>query len=251
MKNNLIKLCSLILLLFSVMMASAQENQTDDQGRKHGYWKKTDSQGQWVYEGTFEHGTPVGEFTHYYPYRKVKSKVVYSDSARVLRVKKFYKNGKLQAEGKYVEKKMDSTWNYYSKKGVLVRTEHYNEGVKDSTWKSYYIFSGNINEVTQYEDGKRHGVWKQYFDNGNLKLKTYYRRGKRHGNFKVFYPSGELRKEGDYKNGLRHGIWISKFENGGLKQKIRYEHGDAEILIDNTEEEENDSGGNQTNRPGE
>jgi hypothetical protein len=53
--------------------STAQVNQTDAQGKKHGEWIVY-YEGSSVprYKGQFEHGKPVGKFVHYYPTSVVK-----------------------------------------------------------------------------------------------------------------------------------------------------------------------------------
>lgn len=228
-----------ILLLFAVTLSA--QNKHDENGKKHGKWKVTDADGYLKYEGQFEHGVPVGEFTHYYPYKKVKTVAVYKDSASVVYVKEYFKNGKLQAEGKYLDKQRDSTWMYYNKYGVRVKREYYNKGVADSIWIVYYGNNGAVSEEVYYEDGIKNGAWIQYFHDGTIKLKAHYVDDKMHGEIVVNYPSGKPFKQGQYNEGFRDGIWIIRNEEGKVVKKVRYSNGYEEVLLDKTEVEEVDT----------
>ncbi len=228
----------LLVLLIMVSGTIAAQNEFDEKGRKHGKWEVSTPEGHLKYKGQFHHGTPVGEFRHFYPYKKLESVAVYSDSARVVRVQRYYKNGNLQMEGKYVDKKMDSTWLLYNKKGLLVKQEYYNKGVPDSTWITYYSFNGKISEKVKYEDGKKQGDWIQFFADDTLKMRAHYENDTMHGEFLVNYPSGKVYKKGQYDRGFRTGTWLILDENGDILKKVKYKNGFENVLIDNMPEEQ-------------
>ncbi len=241
----------LLVLLIAISGSLLAQNDYDEQGRKHGKWEVTTPEGHLDYKGQFRHGTPVGEFRHYYQYKKLKTIAVYSDSAQTVRVQRFYKNGKLQMEGKYVQKEMDSTWRFYNKKGLLVRIEHYDKGVPDSTWTTYYSFNGRVSEKIEYEDGKKHGEWIQYFADDTLKMRAHYENDTMNGEFLVKYPSGKVYKKGQYDNGFRTGTWLILDEKGDILKKVEYKDGFENVLINNMpeEEEEQEENSLENNNP--
>ncbi len=239
-----------ILLPGFYLPLTAQVNQYDQGGNKHGRWRENDSQGHLKYEGTFEHGVPVDTFKRYYPYRNIQSIAVYSDSGRVVRVQMFHENGSLQATGKYIDKEKDSTWKYYNRRQALVKKEYYNQGVPDSTWVVYFSINGEVSETIDYKDGVKHGPWIQYFPEGNVKIRANYEQGKLDGPFIVYYPDGNVLREGKYEDNYRAGVWVTRDREGEPIKKERYNRGYKTVIFDNTpDDERQEERGREQERP--
>ena len=69
--------------------------------------------------------------------------------------KEYYENGKLKAEGSYINKTPDGYWKFYYENGVLSSEGKYDKkGMRDNKtgiWKTYYE-SGKIKSVTDYRN---------------------------------------------------------------------------------------------------
>jgi antitoxin component YwqK of YwqJK toxin-antitoxin module len=215
----------LLFFLPSVLPAQDTLNRTDRDGKKQGFWQKTDSAGKKIYEGQFRDGIPYGEFRYYYPNGKVKAVSVISGNGKNARTVTFFPGGRKMAEGIYREEKRDSTWRFYSEyDGSLLSEENYKEGKKDGISRTYYGGDG-IAELTGWKDGMQEGPWEQYYSDGKLKLKGNYREGLRDGPVTTYFTSGKLLMEGQYVAGNADGTWTYYDETGIPEKREHYQSG--------------------------
>jgi antitoxin component YwqK of YwqJK toxin-antitoxin module len=203
-------------------------NQTDNQGNKHGYWKKHYEQGGLKYKGYFEHGKPVGEMRRYLETGQLYTVMHFDTNSAYVKTRFFYQNGKPAAEGYFYRTIKDSTWKYYSYyDGHLVSTEHYTRGKKQGAEYQYYE-NGKVSEKITWHKDFKHGPWLQYFNDGKKKMEATFHNDQLNGSYIVYYPDGRLFVLGHYENGKRHGTWVLYNEKGGVKSEIMYAHGKAE-----------------------
>ncbi len=195
-------------------------NRTDEKGLKQGVWQKNYSNGVLRYKGQFRDGKAYGEFRYFYPTGALKSILKYKNGGEDAEVHSFHLNGKPMADGKFVHRKKDSVWNYYSDvDGKRVASESYHRGVKEGISVIYYPESGRIFEITTYHLGYKWGPWKKYFPNGKLSQEGVYVNDTLNGNFQVFFLNGKLQMKGSYEKGLQNGKWMFYDSTGSLQRK--------------------------------
>lgn len=64
-----------------------------------------------------------------------------------------------------------------------------------------YFPNGFIKTATQYEHGKKNGLFKQFFENGKLQLLRTYKDDVLDGKSLEYYPNGKLKEELVYEQG--------------------------------------------------
>ncbi len=228
--NIRIKVLTVLLMFTGVMLTNAEAysqsdtmNRSDRNGKKHGYWMRYEDD-TLTYEGRFEHGVPAGLFVYYYPNKKIKSTVMYSDKGRDARTIMFHQSGAMMAVGKYYDRKKDSLWRYYSEFELLVSSEEYKKGSPHGTWIKYN-FSGDTIETVEYRNGIKNGEWKQFFDNGKIKLKATYKADMLDGSFLMYYSNGMFCVSGKYEKSIPVGIWIFYNVKGEIERKDTFKDG--------------------------
>jgi antitoxin component YwqK of YwqJK toxin-antitoxin module len=200
-------------------------NQIDALGRKQGFWRKTDSLGAKVYEGTFKDDRPQGTFTYYYVDGKVKTISRFSEDGRKTRSVSYFKNGRMMARGNYINMKKDSIWLFYSENDTcLVSREPYSDGQLQGIATTYYP-DGKIAEQIEYRNGIKDGLWEQFFTTGKLKLKGAYSNGENIGPFIVYFPGGQIMMTGTYAEGHQDGEWRYYEESGKMVRQETYQLG--------------------------
>jgi antitoxin component YwqK of YwqJK toxin-antitoxin module len=235
----------LLPLLFITSLVSSQElgnmhiNAVDELGRKQGEWTVYDGYGGLKYKGTYVDGKPKGKFIYYYPTGEIQAEVKNIDLGKVRYVQMFHANGKLMAEGKYVNQTKDSIWNYYNgSDGSLSLVEYYENAVRQGEWKTYYP-SGQVMEIIPYKDGRKQGSWIQYFTDGNIKAKGTYKDDKMDGLYVLNHLNGNVEVSGTYQNDQKDGIWVYLNEIGELQKKEIYKSGVLISKEDISREEDN------------
>jgi len=207
-----------IALLFSIAALSQSINQVDDLGQKQGKWIKTYQNGNTRYEGQFRNDKPYGTFTFYYEAGAVKAVNRFSDDGLIAEAQTFHPNGKLMAEGNYLNQKKHGLWKYYSDLDEkLVAQEKYSKGELDGESINYYPETGNSLEIVFYTKGELDGPYKKYFPDGQtLMTEGFYKNGLLEGEFLSYHPDGKIQTRGQYTKGIQTGKWEYFDEDGNL-----------------------------------
>lgn len=203
-----------------MVVSSQTMNQFDENGKRHGIWKKMFDDTNIVrYEGEFNHGKEIGLFKFY---KNINKKAVLTATRQFNKnndetyVKFFSSRGKLISEGAMNGKLYVDEWKYYQKTSdELMTLEHYNDKGNLDGERFVYYPNGQVAESQNYINGKLHGasIW---YSLKNVILKEFiYVDGELHGMSKYYNPRGELIAEGLYKRDKKNGIW-KYYENGEL-----------------------------------
>lgn len=220
MKKIIITL--LVLVVYSLSF-SQTINQFDENGKRHGIWKKTFKNTNILrYEGAFSHGKEMGLFKFY---KKIRNKAVltaskqFNENDNKAYVKFLASRGKLISEGQMDGKLYVGEWKYYQKTSdKLLTLENYNDKGNLDGDRFVYYPNGQMAKKQNYIDGKLEGVSIWYSVN-NVVLKEFiYVNGELHGISKFYSGKGDLIVEGRYKQGKKHGIW-KYYENGTLTEE--------------------------------
>ena len=222
----MIKYSILFCFVFSVsnMVCQNEINQFDEQGERHGVWKKTfEGSSQLRYEGAFEHGKEVGTFKYYCSDCEDEPMIVktFNESDKTAFVKYYSKGGKLVSEGKMIGKNRIGEWLYYHKKAKTIMTkEEYVDGKLEGQKITYYSNAIITEEVT-YKNGLKEGINNYYSPEGVLLKKLLYKLDQLDGPAIYYDAYGNVVIDGYYKNGKKHGIW-KYFESGKLVKEENF-----------------------------
>ncbi len=107
--------------------------------------------------------------------------------------KEFYDNGRIRAEGKYVNNKRIGKWIFYFENGKIEQTGFFDNG------------------------GQYTGDWKWYFPDGSLRIVEKYFEGEREGDYLEYDSDGEIMIQGEYVNGSKEGDWVTNV-NGFIEK---------------------------------
>ena len=103
-------------------------------------WKTFFENGKQYDERVYDKGTPTGTWKRFYDSGKPMEETVFkkiSETVTEVHQKTFFKNGKVNEQGKWKRTAIpgkkptnfkDGKWLYYDEKGKLTKTEHYSEG---------------------------------------------------------------------------------------------------------------------------
>lgn len=233
-KNHPALLIQFFILLFIPLHLPAQDipadtiwNQSDQSGKKYGWWKKYYTDGPLMYKGFFVDDSPRGILIRYFENGEKKAIMKFSDDGKSACSTLYYMNGELAAEGKYEKTLKDSTWKYYSYYShTLSYVENYKTGLKNGPSIKYYD-NGLVAEIIVWESDIKQGKWIQYFEDGSLRLSSSFVNDKLDGPYKVFSSPGKLALDGNYKDGNMDGKWAYYNENGTMEFELIYEDGKA------------------------
>lgn len=215
------KIKVLLILFFTIGLSFSQEiNQFDENGNRHGVWKKNFENTKVLrYEGEFNHGKEIGTFKFY---QNLDGKATltatrkFKDDSDLADVTFYSSIGKVISKGKMRGKVYVGEWKYYQKNSnSLLNLEHYDDLGKLQGERLVYYENGQIAQKENYKDGKLHGVSLWYAEDGVLIKEMLYENGELHGLSKYYSPEGDLIIQGVYKRAKKHGIW-KYYENGKL-----------------------------------
>ena len=214
---------TLLTLLFSEnIYAQNNYNKTDKQGRRQGKWIEYHSNGQIRYKGQFKNNEPVGEFLYYSENGNLfaKNKILKNN---VTESEIYSPEGKVVAKGKYINKKKQDRWEYYSEEdGSLILVENYNNGNLVGKSEAYLAGTQLVIEETEYVNGMKHGFYSRFYDNGVPMIEAYYHNDKLSGNYIHYYQNGIVKEEGLFKDGAKVGEWKYYDISGNLISTDNY-----------------------------
>ena len=237
-----IKIYTIVLFLlipfFGISQTTPSINQTDNTGKKTGYWIKKEGNIK-IYEGFFKDGHPVGEFKRFNRDNTLRSLLVFSDDGRTADATFYHPNGYIASKGRYVNQQKEGTWKFYSgqKEGYLICQEGYSKNMKNGSSVKYYP-GDVIAEKMYYVNDIKNGEWTQFHPNGAMSLKSYYLSDKINGKFDVWYETGKKEVTGEYKNDKKEGRWLIYKEDGTLRYELDYVAGftnDRRMQIDESD----------------
>lgn len=209
---HMLKRLFFLLLLFQTLLLSGQTsiNQFDENGERHGVWRKYYNNNRVRYTGTFEHGKEVGVFKFYSASNSDNPVIIkeYNENSDLADVRFYTPSGVLESEGKMRGKEREGKWLYYHEDGKSIMSEeNYVNGKLDGEYKTFYP-TGEPTEIAYYKNGLLHGNYKKYSIKGFLYQDFNYAEGKLNG-MAVYYSrkSGDLIKKGPFKDDQRVGTW--------------------------------------------
>lgn len=200
------------------ILAQAEINQLDDQGKRHGVWKKYFSNTKQLrYSGQFDHGKEIGTFKFYCEECVDQPMVVkeFDATSGVAHVKYFTKKGKLVSEGNMKGKMHIDEWVYYFEKSKEVMTREFYENGKLNGLKTTYFPNGKIAEEANYLEGDLEGEALYYSHTGVLLKKLNYKQNKLVGPATYYDTNGKPKMVGQYKNDKKDGVWKT-YQDGTL-----------------------------------
>lgn len=182
-----------LLLIFCAcdaprMVETKEGNKTerytvDDQGRRHGEYRKYFGDDLLVEECAYQNGLLHGT-------RKI-----------------YGKTGNLEITETYVNDILHGPYKVYHDNGNINTEGDYTQGVMSGVWKRYYPDNTLLEEVT-YADNEENGPFTEYHPNGNLKAKGTYLRGDfEQDSLYLYNESGALVKKMFCNKGICNTIW--------------------------------------------
>ncbi|NMH27880.1 toxin-antitoxin system YwqK family antitoxin [Flavobacterium silvaticum] len=214
-----------LTLLLCTLLTSAQTNQTDANGKKHGLWKGIyEGSNRPRYEGTFDHGKETGTFKYFDDTKegKVVATREFRPDGSAYNIF-FDQKGNKVSEGLLVNKLYEGDWKYYHEASKDVMTlEKYKSG-KLNGIRTVYYKSGKVAETAEYKDGKRNGPYRKFAedkDSTPLEEVTYLN-GQVEGDAVYYNPDGTIASKGKYVNGEKKGTW-EFYRDGKLFKKEKY-----------------------------
>ncbi len=216
------KTIAFLLLLIFAFSVNAQ-NKIDENGKKQGEWTKKDNKGRIIYKGQFKDDYPVDTFYYYDKKGNIELKNYFSQQGTNTYSYFVYSNGITKAEGKYIDKKKEGLWIYYSPKGVKITEENYKNNLKDGEEKKWDTKGKDIIEVTNYKQGIKQGKYfKTLYSDGYYI--TNYKDNEFDGDYKEYYPNKSLKIKGQFVKDKKQGTWAVYDITGKCVQKLFYEH---------------------------
>ena len=138
----------------------------------------------------------------------------------------YYKNGKLEQEGKYLSKERPhGLWKWYYEDGSKWREENFERGVEEGLlieWND----SQKVVTKGEFIEGLKEGKW--YYNIGDHTEEGDYIAGNKEGEWKHFYENNQLNYIGSYVDGSPVGKHIYYYKNGRKMLEGKYEYGKKE-----------------------
>lgn len=223
MKIKIMKILLIIPVLLLSITLFAQVNQTDQQGKRQGLWKKEYPGGRLMYEGYFNDGEPTGSWKRYHENGQLKAAIDYDEDSDSATVVLYNTLGQKIASGKYVDEKKAGNWKYFSGERI-VAGENFSDGQKHGQSIRYYE-SGEPFEISEWVNGKQEGKYQVLFKNGKPAMQCKMSNNMRNGLCLSYFENGRVEMEASYFNNLRDGEWKFYNQDGDHLYTLIYDKG--------------------------
>jgi len=220
------KLIIIPLLSFSLQAIGQHDtlNRTDNQGKKTRYWIFKDPSGLKVYEGFFREGRPVGRFLRFHANGKTRAEMNYLADGIHVEARLFDPEGRMRAEGRYLNQQKDGLWSFYSEKINPVYRINYSNG-KIHGEALRYDANGSLLEQTQWINNSLSGLQTIFYPDNKPQAKINYLKGIINGPYELLFPDGRTEVQGFYSSGLKTGKWIYYQADGQTDYILNYKNG--------------------------
>lgn len=199
-------------------------NRTDNRGNKTGYWIYHDPTGVKVYEGFFREGRPVGRFLRFHSNGRTRAEMNYLPGGNLVETRLFDPEGRMRAEGTYLNQKKEGLWSFYSGKNIPVYRIRYSKGMINGEALRYDA-SGALLEETHWAGNVLSGLQVIYYPDGKPQAKINYRQGVIDGPYELLFPDGTTEVQGAYSSDLKTGQWIYYLPDGQTDYMLNYLNG--------------------------
>ena len=111
----------------------------------------------------------------------------------------YEENGRIMKQGEYKAEKKQGKWIYYDN-GQKESERSYNEGERHGLSIEWGKDGNTLRSIVNYKDGEMHGLGEEYGLDGDVDEVGQYQNGKRDGEWKI-YANGEVWKIETYLKG--------------------------------------------------
>ena len=209
-----------------------EKGPVDSIRRKQKEWTEYHLSGEFKAKGQYLDDKRIGEWTFYYPNKKIEQKGKYDKKGHAQGEWKWYhENGNLLRDENYVNGKREGLMQEFTEDGKLITKGLYEEGNKEGFW--YYELM-NYKEQGNYKLDLPDSIWKSYYIKENqLRFEGNFINGDPEGKHTWYYPNGKIMVLGKYTGGMKQGDWKFYDEMGLLTLTITYD-ADEEISWNGT-----------------
>ena len=190
-------------------------------GKEEGEWRNYWDNGVLKNKSTFKKGKLNGAWFSYTPQKTMVLSGKYKNDLKVGEWRDYYNNGRLKEVNHYKVFKSKNKQNDVVIMGMkqLVSEPH-------GKYEAYSHLDYQLKAKGAYKNGLKHGTWFDYYPGGVVPtVITQYKNGKLHGVFKEFGRRGELHSEIHYKEGLKDGWFIIYDRNGKISVRKMFSGG--------------------------
>ena len=153
------------------------------------------------------------------------------DGAQAETVKKYFKDGSVKEEWKYVNGQLNGTTTLFYPNGKISDKTEYKNGEREGSSKTFYK-NGKLKEEWIFSGGLENGEASFYFETGELEKTAHYTQGKLDGFLKIYDKNGSLKSLWLYKDDELEGISKEFYEDGTTQNEWLY-HNDKLSGISN------------------
>jgi antitoxin component YwqK of YwqJK toxin-antitoxin module len=141
---------------------------TNDEGQKHGTYKRYHLNGKLAEEVNYENGLRQGKRVLFFEDGKVESESNYQNDLVNGISKVYYPSGEIKVEYPYINNVINGTFKKYFKNGTVMEEVTFANNQENGPFKEYYE-NGNLKWEGTFIDGdKEIGLLQEYAEDGTL-----------------------------------------------------------------------------------
>jgi uncharacterized protein len=195
-----------------------------NKGELHGLYRFYDKDGKLYHDYEYKKGKIVA-----YSFYNKAGEVIDKGSKKGGEF--FYRGytplGILNVEGLYdISGGKTGRWKFYTSNGVLEAEGDFLNDMNSGEYREYFL-NGEVNAISNYDNGVLSGYFVKYHPNGNMQSQGWFQDDQRVGEWRDYYINGELLSINYYHKGDYHGEQEYYGVSGNLSHKTTYKFGNA------------------------
>lgn len=206
-------------------------------------YREWNNEGQLTVQGSYEMGSPDGEWRYYFKDGRLKSKTRISndtvylisqflmDSAytQIIKngagaIKSFYISGGLKEKSTYENGLKTGPYEKRLVNGIISVLGRYQKGLKVDRW-NFYFPNGRIEKSINYQLDTLHGSYLIMNIDSTINTSGNYKYGKKEGAWLWYNTNDKIEMKGSFQDGEQHGEWQYYFSSGELSYTANYKKG--------------------------
>ena len=137
----------------------------------------------------------------------------------------FHENGNTKITYKLINGNIEGLWKSFNENGSRKQEVNFTNGVRVGLLRDFYE-NNKLNFIQKYNEKGQKYYEESFSEDGQITNIWNYKNEKRHGENLSYYSSGSLKSKIIFANGIRNGITFEYFEDGKIMSDEIWENGE-------------------------
>jgi len=187
-----------------------------------GEWKKWHDDGQLAWRSSYHEGLKHGESFEYSRTGALKTQGSYRDGIPY-GLHQWFDKSRSVFMSTNLGQSATGQWKRHTDDGKIEELGDYKDGKREGLWVSYFAGGERPKEELSFEDDQTSGPYRHYYPTGELMIEGQFSLQGRTGLWRGYFPSGQSAWTGHFSRNEKSGEWRAWYPSGQLKSVAHYQ----------------------------